>query len=53
MLFAFIGLVPVVLFLSLLLALDSFKLVKGSAIAAAIGWGAAAALIAAADHSRR
>jgi protease PrsW len=46
MLFAFIGLVPVVLFLSLLLALDSFKLVKGSAIAAAIGWGAAAALIA-------
>jgi protease PrsW len=46
MLATFIALVPVVLFLALLVVLDSFKLVKSSAVAMAIAWGAAAALLA-------
>ena len=45
MLAAVVGLVPVLLFLTLLVVLDSFKLVKTSAVALAIGAGAAAALL--------
>ncbi len=45
MLAAVVGLVPVLLFLALLVVLDSFKLVKTSAVALAIGAGAAAALL--------
>jgi len=45
MLAALVALVPVVLFLALLVLLDSFKLVKGTAVAAALGSGAAAALL--------
>jgi protease PrsW len=45
MLAAFVGLVPVVLFLALLVVLDSFKLVKGSAVATALAAGAGAALL--------
>lgn len=45
MLAAVVGLVPVLLFLALLVVLDSFKLVKTSAVAMAIGAGAAAALL--------
>lgn len=44
MLAAIVGLVPVLLFLALLVVLDSFKLVKMSAVAVAIGAGATAAL---------
>lgn len=43
MLAAVVGLVPVLLFLALLVLLDSFKLVKTSAVATAIAAGAAAA----------
>jgi RsiW-degrading membrane proteinase PrsW (M82 family) len=43
---ALAALLPVVLFLALLVVLDSFKLVKGSAVATAIAWGAASALLA-------
>ncbi|HUR33154.1 MAG TPA: PrsW family glutamic-type intramembrane protease [Vicinamibacterales bacterium] len=46
MLAAFVALVPVVLFLALLVVLDSFKLVKSSAVATAMGAGALAALLA-------
>jgi RsiW-degrading membrane proteinase PrsW (M82 family) len=42
----FIALVPVLLFLAMLVVMDSFKLVKGSAVATALAWGAAAALLA-------
>lgn len=42
---AFVSLVPVALFLALLVVLDSFKLVKSSAVAVAIAWGAASALL--------
>jgi protease PrsW len=45
MLAPLVSLVPVVLFLVLLVLLDSFKLVKGSAVATAIGWGMTAALL--------
>jgi protease PrsW len=41
-----LGLVPVVLFLAGLLALDSFKLVTRAAVLRSLGWGALAALIA-------
>lgn len=43
---AAIALLPACLFLLLLVVLDSFKLVRASSVAAAIAWGAAAALIA-------
>ena len=46
MLAAIVGLVPVLLFLVLLVVLDSFKLVKSSAVASAIGAGAVAAVAA-------
>jgi RsiW-degrading membrane proteinase PrsW (M82 family) len=46
MIAAFVALMPVVLFLALLVVLDSFKLVKGTAVATALGAGALAALIA-------
>lgn len=46
MLAALVALVPVLLFLALLVVLDSFKLVKTSAVATAIGAGMAAALLA-------
>ena len=46
MLAALIALLPVLLFLALLVVLDSFKLVKGSGVALALGSGAAAALVA-------
>lgn len=38
-----VALVPVLLFLALLVLMDSFKLVRGSAVALALGWGMAAA----------
>ena len=43
MLAALVGLVPVLIFLALLVVLDSFKLVKTSAVALAIGTGMAVA----------
>ncbi len=46
MLAAAVALVPVVLFLGLLVVLDSFKLVRGTAVAFAICCGAAAAAVA-------
>jgi len=46
MLAAIAGLVPVLLFLALLVLLDSFKLVKGSAVAMSLTWGGAVALLA-------
>lgn len=46
MLAALVALVPVLLFLALLVVLDSFKLVKTSAVAVAIGAGMAAAVLA-------
>jgi len=42
---------PVILFLGVLLLMDSFKLAKPSAIAAAIGWGVVAAFICDAVYS--
>jgi RsiW-degrading membrane proteinase PrsW (M82 family) len=42
---ASIALLPVLLFLGLLVILDSFKLVRGSAIAVALGWGAMSAVL--------
>lgn len=47
MLAALVALVPVLVFLALLVVLDSFKLVKTSAVATAIGAGMAAAVLAA------
>lgn len=46
MLAALVALVPVLIFLALLVVLDSFKLVKTSAVATAIGAGMAAAVLA-------
>ena len=43
---ALVALVPVLIFLALLVVLDSFKLVKTSAVATAIGAGMAAAVLA-------
>ena len=40
-----IALVPVLVFLAVLVVMDSFKLARPSAIATAIGWGAVAALL--------
>jgi len=40
-----VAFVPVLLFLVLLVLMDSFKLARPSAIAKAIGWGIAAALV--------
>lgn len=45
MIAAFIALLPVVLFLVLLVVLDSFKLVRASAVGLVLAWGAAAALL--------
>src|SRR5687768_11005017 len=42
---ALVAFLPVVLFLGVLLLMDSFKLARPSAIAAALGWGVVAAFM--------
>jgi protease PrsW len=48
---ALVAVLPVVLFLGVLLLMDSFKLARPSAIVAALGWGVIAAVISAAVYS--
>ena len=42
---ALVAVLPVVLFLGVLLLMDSFKLARPSAVVAALGWGVIAAMI--------
>ncbi len=43
---ALVALLPVLLFLALLVLMDSFKLVRGSAVSTALAWGMGAAVVA-------